>query len=152
LWWEKAAFHGARVADGLGQSSPHPCKARGMKLPALTAPVLRIFQPAFSTPTPSRFRVLWLGAIVTTGRRTLPQASGPCVIMPTVMSPPPHRVCSPRRGSAWELARRWLTLRRTAVVPTGPVVWAGDETGAERPGLPVFGTGRHRAGGRSSHR
>jgi len=62
-----------------------------------------------------------------------------------------HRVFSPRRGSTWELARRWLTFRLTAVVPTGPVGLAGDETVAERPGPHVFGTGRHRDGVRSTH-
>jgi hypothetical protein len=46
----------------------------------------------------------------------------------------------------------WLTVVLTAVVPTGPVLLAGDETVAERPGPDVFGTGRHRDGVRSPHR
>ena len=36
------------------------------------------------------------------------------------------------------------------MVPMGPVVLAGDETLAARPGPHVFGTGRHREGGRAT--
>jgi hypothetical protein len=45
--------------------------AQGMKLPDFAVPVLNVFQPAFSTPTYHRFLVLWLGAILTTGRQTI---------------------------------------------------------------------------------
>jgi hypothetical protein len=45
----------------------------------------------------------------------------------------------------------WLTCVFTSMVPTGPVLLAGDETVAERPGPDVFGTGRHRDGVRSTH-
>jgi DDE superfamily endonuclease len=38
------------------------------------------------------------------------------------------------------------------VVPPGPVLLAGDDTVTEHPGPKVFGKGRHRAGGRSTHR
>jgi hypothetical protein len=38
------------------------------------------------------------------------------------------------------------------VVPTGPVLLAGDNTVAARPGPHVFGKGRHRDGVRSTHR
>jgi hypothetical protein len=37
------------------------------------------------------------------------------------------------------------------VVPPGPVLLAGDDTVAERPGPKVFGKGRHRDGVRSTH-
>jgi DDE superfamily endonuclease len=62
-----------------------------------------------------------------------------------------HRVLSQRRWSAWELARRLLTFLLTFVVPTGPLLLAGDDTVAERPGPQVFGKGRHRDGVRSTH-
>ena len=62
-----------------------------------------------------------------------------------------HRALSQRRWSAWELARRLLTLLLTSVVPTGPVLLAGDDTVAERPAPQVFGKGRHRDGARSPH-
>jgi hypothetical protein len=122
-----------------------------MKLPDFAMPVLSTFQPAFSTPTYHRFLVLWLGAILTTGRRTItnilrivrPHAQGDVSSY--------HRVLSQRRWSTWELARRLLTFLLTYVVPTGPVLLAGDDTVAERPGPKVFGKGRHRDGVRSTH-
>ena len=122
-----------------------------MKLPDFAVPVLSTFQPAFSTPTYHRFLVLWLGAILTTGRRTItnilrivrPHAQGDVSSY--------HRVLLQRRWSTWELARRLLTFLLTYVVPTGPVLLAGDDTVAERPGPKVFGKGRHRDGVRSTH-
>jgi hypothetical protein len=122
-----------------------------MKLPDFAVPVLSMFQPAFSTPTYHRFLVLLLGAILTTGRQTITN------ICRTVRHDAKghvssyHRVFSRRRWSTWELARRLLTFLLTAVVPTGPVVLAGDDTVAERPGPQVFGKGRHRDGVRSTH-
>jgi hypothetical protein len=123
-----------------------------MKLPAFTMPVLSILQPAFSTPTDHRFLVLWLGAILTTGRRTSTHICRP--VRPDAQSPvaSSHRVFSLRRWSAWELARRLLTFLLTSMVPMGPVWLAADDTVAERPGPHVFGTGRHRDGARSTHR
>lgn len=111
-----------------------------------------MFQPAFSTPTYHRFLVLWLGAIFTTGRQTI------TTICRTVRHDAKghvssyHRVFSQRRWSTWELARRWLPFLLPSVVPTGPVVLAGDDTVAERPGPHVFGKGRHRDGVGSTHR
>jgi hypothetical protein len=122
-----------------------------MRLPDFAVPVLRMFQPAFATPTYHRFLVLWLGAIMTIGRQTITN------ILRTVRHHAKghgssyHRVFSQRRWSAWELARRLLTFLLTYVVPTGPVLLAGDDTVAERPGPHVFGKGRHRDGVRSTH-
>jgi DDE superfamily endonuclease len=44
-----------------------------------------------------------------------------------------------------------LTFLLTYLVPMGPVLVAGDDTVAERPGPHVFGKGRHRDGVRSTH-
>ena len=110
-----------------------------------------MFQPSFSTPTYHRFLVLLLGAMLTTGRQTITN------ILRTVRHHAKghissyHRVFSQRRWSSWELARMLLTFVLTYVVPTGPVLLAGDDTVAERPGPDVFGKGRHRDGVRSTH-
>jgi hypothetical protein len=45
-----------------------------------------------------------------------------------------------------------ITCLLDHVVPPGPVLLAGDDTGAERPGPKVFGKGRQRDGVRSTHR
>lgn len=123
-----------------------------MQLPDLAMPVLRTFQPAFSTPTYHRVLVLWLGAIVTTGRQTLTKIVRTVRPHATGHVSSSHRVLSPRRWSAWELARRLLTFLLHDVVPTGLVWLAGDDTVAERPGPHVFGKARHRDGVRSTHR
>jgi hypothetical protein len=110
-----------------------------------------MLQPTFSTPTDYRSLGLMLGALLTTGRQTIP------TILRTV--PPDakghissdHRVFSRRRWSAWVLARLLITLLLDHVVPPGPVRLAGDDTVAERPGPQVFGKGRPRAGVRSTH-
>jgi hypothetical protein len=122
-----------------------------MRVPDFAGPVLSTFQPAFSTPTYHRFCVLLLGAIMTTGRPTITN------ILRTMRHHAKghvssyHRVLSQRRWSSWELARMLLAFLLTYVVPTGPVLLAGDDTVAERPGPKVFGKGRHRDGVRSSH-
>ena len=120
-----------------------------MKLPAFTVPVRSLLPPAFSTPTSHRVLVLVLGAILTTGRRTITHSCR--TVRPHAQRhvPSSERVCSPRRWSPGELARRWLTVLLTYRVPMGPVLLAGDETVAERPGPHVFGQGRHRDGVRS---
>ena len=99
-----------------------------------------------STPTYHRFLVLGLGAILTTGRRTITNICR--TVRPYTQSHVSSypRVFSQRRWSAWELARRLLTFLLTSMVPMGPVLVAGDVTVAERPGPHVFGKGRHRDG------
>lgn len=81
-----------------------------MPLPDCAVPVRRMFQPAFSSPPYHRVLVLWLGALLTTGRRTItpilrtvhPHAQG------DVSSS--HRVLSQRRWLTWERAHRLLAF------------------------------------------
>jgi DDE superfamily endonuclease len=122
-----------------------------MKLPDFAVPVLSTFQPAFSPPTSNRFLVLLLGAIVTTGRQTITHIVRTVRHHATGHVSSYPRVFSPRRWSAWELARMLLTFLLHSGVPSGPVLLAGDDTVAERPGPNVFGQGRHRDGVRSTH-
>jgi hypothetical protein len=122
-----------------------------MNVPTCTIPVLSIFQPAFSTPTYHRFLVLVLAAVLTTGRRTISN------LVRTVRYKAPghvssyHRVLSQRRWSTWALARTLLTFLLDHLLPSGPVLLAGDDTVTEHPGPKVFGKGRHRDGVRSTH-
>jgi hypothetical protein len=122
-----------------------------MKLPACAMPVLTMFRPVFSTPTYHRFLVLVLAAILTTGRRTVTN------VLRTVQYQAPghisssHRVLSQRRWSTWALARTLVTCLLDSVLPPGPVRLAGDDTVTAHPGPHVFGKGRHRDGGRSTH-
>jgi uncharacterized protein YerC len=110
-----------------------------------------MLQPAFATPMYHRFLVLSLGAILTTGRRTITNILRTVRHHATGHVSSYHRVFSQRRWSAWELARLLLTFLLHYVVPPGPVLLAGDDTVAERPGPHAFGKGRHRDGVRSTH-
>jgi hypothetical protein len=122
-----------------------------MYVPACTIPVLRVFQPVFTTPTYHRFLVLMLAAVLTTGRRTVSN------LVRTVRDKAPghvssyHRVFSQRRWSTWALARTLMIFLLDHVLPPGPVLLAGDDTVTEHPGPHVFGKGRHRDGVRSTH-
>jgi DDE superfamily endonuclease len=123
-----------------------------MNLPTWVMPVCTVFRSACATPTYHRFLVLVLAAVLTTGRRTVTH------LLRTVRDQAPghissdHRVFSPRRWSAWALARLLITCLLDHVVPPGPVLLAGDDPVPERPGPDGFGKGRHRHGVRSSHR
>jgi hypothetical protein len=122
-----------------------------MNIPTFALPVLTMLRPTFSTPTYKRFLVLLLGALLTTGRRTITN------ILRTVRHQAPghassyHRVFSWRRWSTWVMARAVIRFLLDHVVPPGPVLLAGDDTVTEHPGPHVFGKGRHRDGVRSSH-
>jgi DDE superfamily endonuclease len=122
-----------------------------MNIPACMMPLLMVFRPAFSSPTYHRFLVLVLAAVLTTGRRTITN------LLRTVRFQAPghvssyHRVFSQRRWSTWTLARALIMFLLDHVVPSGPVLLAGDDTVTEHPGPNVFGKGRHRDGVRSTH-
>ena len=108
-----------------------------------------------------KFVTLLLGAVLTTGRRTVSH------VLPVVgefadADPSSyHRVLSMRRWSMWRWSmRRWsmwsparplATCLLDTFVPQGVVCLVGDETVTEHPGRKVFGKGRHRDAKRPSH-
>ena len=122
-----------------------------MNIPDFALPVLTIFQPTFSTPTYNRFLVLLVGALLTTGRRTITNLLRIVGHQAPGHMSSSHRVFSRRHWSPWALARGLMRFLLAYVVSTDPVFLAGDDTVAERPGPKVFGKGRHRDGVRSTH-
>jgi hypothetical protein len=122
-----------------------------MNIPACMMPLLMVFRPAFSTPTSHRFLLLVLAAVLTTGRRTVTNRLHTVQLQAQGHVSSYHRVCSQRRWSTWVLARALITFLLDHVVPSGPVLLAGDDTVTEPPGPHVFGKGRHRDGVRSTH-
>jgi hypothetical protein len=122
-----------------------------MHIPACAMSVLSVLQPVFSTPTYYRFLVLVLAAILTTGRRTVTNLLRTVRFQSQGHVSSYHRVFSQRRWSTWALAHALITFLLDQVVPSGPVLLAGDDTVTEHPGPRVFGKGRHRDGVRSSH-
>jgi hypothetical protein len=123
-----------------------------MNMPDFALPVLTIFQPTCSTPTYNRFLVLLVGALLTTGRRTITNLLRIVGHQAPGHMSSSHRVFSRRHWSPWALAQGLLRFLLAYVVPTDPVFLAGDDTVAERPGPTVCGKGRHRDGVRSTHR
>jgi DDE superfamily endonuclease len=122
-----------------------------MNVPNFAVPVLTMLRPAFSTPTSNRFLVLLLGALLTTGRRTITNLLRTVRHQARGHGSSYHCVFSQRRWSTWVMARALLRCLLDHVVPPGPVLLAGDETVTEHPGPHVFGKGRHRDAVRSSH-
>jgi hypothetical protein len=122
-----------------------------MNIPACIMPRLMVFRPAFSTPTYHRVLVLVLAAVLTTGRRTITNRLRTVRFQAQGHVSSYHRVFSQRRWSTWALARALITFLLDHVVPSGPVLLAGDDTVTEHPGPHVLGKGRHRDGVRSTH-
>jgi hypothetical protein len=88
--------------------------------------------------------------MLTTGRRTVTHLRRTVRFQTQGPVSSSHRVLSRRRWSSWALTRTWLTFLLDHVVPSGPVLLAGDDTVTEHPGPKVFGKGRQRDGVRST--
>lgn len=121
-------------------------------LPKAVIPLVRSFAGAFaSLPTLKRFVTLMLGAVITTGRRTITNmlraAGGLAPGHPSSY----HRVFSRRRWSLWPLAHALANLILQRWIPRGSVQLAGDDTVDEHRGAHVYGKGRHRDPVRSTH-
>ena len=99
----------------------------------------------------SKLVTLLLGAVLTTGRRTVRQVLRVVGELADADPSSDHRVWSMRRWSMWSLARPWVTCLLDTLIPDGVLFLAGDETVTEHPGRKVFGKGRHRDAQRSSH-
>ena len=120
-------------------------------IPQAAEPLIQEFAGAFTRPTYPRFVVLLLGAILTTGRRTISN------LLRTVQALAPghpssdHRVLSRRRWSSWRLARALAGHILRHWVPEGPVPLCGDDTVDEHRGKKVYGKACHRDAVRSTH-
>jgi hypothetical protein len=98
-----------------------------------------------------QFVTLLLGAVLTTGRRTVSRV---VFVVGELADADPssyHRVLSMRRWSMWSLAQPLAAAILDTFLPRGVVFLVGDETVTEHPGRKVFGKGRHRDAKRSSH-
>src|SRR6266496_1420835 len=97
-------------------------------LPKAARPLLHAFAGAFTPPTFKRFFTLMLGAVLTTGRRTITNLLRAVGGLAPGHPSSYHRVFSRRRWSLWTLARvlAGTILRRFA--HDEPVPLAGDDT------------------------
>jgi hypothetical protein len=113
-----------------------------------------LFDPhvaAFSRPTRRRFVRLALAAILTLGGRTITDRLRVLGALAPGHPRCDHRAFSRNRSSLSTLARRYVAAVRARFVPSGAVLWAGDDTVTEPPGPHLDGKGRHRDPVRSTH-
>ena len=122
-----------------------------MILPPEAHGLVQVLALHFTTPTYQRLSTLLVGALVTTGRRTVAN------LLRTLRHlAPGHRTTYPRALSRapWSGVQLGCTLMRFLLghlIPAGPVLLVGDDTVDGHPGPKVYGKARHRDAVRSSH-
>jgi hypothetical protein len=113
-------------------------------LPKAAQPLLHAFAGAFTPPTFKRFVTLMLGAVLTTGRRTITSVLRSVGGLAPGHPSSYHRVFSRRRWSPWNLGHALADFIVRRWVPQGPVPLVGEDTVDEHRGAKVYGKGRHR--------
>ncbi len=122
-----------------------------MILPPEAHPLVQALALHFTSPTYQRFSTLLVGAVLTTGRRTVAN------LLRTLRHLAPGHPADYRRvlsRAPWSGVTLGCALTRFLldhVVPDGPVALVGDDTVDGHPGRTVYGKGRHRDAVRSSH-
>src|SRR4051794_40993758 len=122
-----------------------------MTLPPEAHGLVQVLALHFTSPTYQRLSTLLVGAVLTTGRRTVAN------LLRTLRHLAPghptdyRRVLSraPWSGLALGCARARFLLDH--LIPDGPVYLVGDDTVDGHPGRRVYGQARHRDPVRSSH-
>lgn len=115
-----------------------------LPVPTAALPLLRSVAGACVLPTAKRLLHLMVGAILTTGRRTISNLLRAIRGLAPGHPSSYHRVFSRRRWSVWPLARGLADLILRHWAPEGSVPLAGDDTVDEHRGAKVYGKGRHR--------
>jgi hypothetical protein len=122
-----------------------------MILPPEAHPLANALVFTFTNPTYQRFSALLVGAVLTTGRRTVAN-----VLRTLRHLAPGHRTSYQRVFSRapWSGVALGCALMRFLLdhlVPDGPVHLVGDDTVDRHKGERVYGKGRHRDPVRSTH-
>ena len=122
-----------------------------MILPPEAHPLFNALVFTFSNPTYQRFSTLLVGALLTTGRRTVAN------LLRTLRHLAPghrtsyQRVLSRAPWSGLSLGCALVRFLLDHVVPDGPVMLVGDDTVDGHKGEHVYGKARHRDPVRSTH-
>jgi hypothetical protein len=120
-------------------------------LPPETHPLAQVLALHFTNPTYQRFVTLLVGAVLTTGRRTVAN------LLRTLRHLAPghrtsyQRVLSRAPWSGLELGCALTRLVLDRLAPDGAVYLVGDDTVDGHKGACVYGKGRHRDAVRSTH-
>jgi hypothetical protein len=122
-----------------------------MILPPEAHPLVQVLALHFTSPTYQRLSTLLVGAVLTTGRRTVAN------LLRTLRHLAPghptdyRRVLSRAPWSGLALGCAIAQFLLDHLVPDGPVYLVGDDTVDGHPGRTVYGKARHRDPVRSSH-
>src|SRR4051794_22582772 len=122
-----------------------------MTLPPEAHGLVQVLALHFTSPTYQRLSALLVGALLTTGRRTVAN------LLRTLRHLAPghpadyRRVLSRAPWSGLELGCALARFLLDRLVPDGPVYLVGDDTVDGHPGRTVYGKARHRDPVRSSH-
>jgi hypothetical protein len=122
-----------------------------MILPPEAHPLVQVLALHFTSPTYQRFSTLLVGAVLTTGRRTVAN------LLRTLRHLAPGHPTDYRRvlsRAPWSGLAVGCALARFLLdhlLPDGPVRLVGDDTVDGHPGRTVYGKARHRDPVRSSH-
>lgn len=122
-----------------------------LTVPSAAEPLLMSLSIAFTNPTFQRILPLSIGAILTTGRRTV---TGVLWTMRGLVAGHPssyHRVFSRAVWSLWPLGKVLASAVLRHIPPEEPVLVATDDTTAQHRGKHVYGKGCHHDAVSSSH-
>ncbi len=119
--------------------------------PPPAEPLISTFSIAFTRPTFQRARVLWVGAILAMGRRTVANVLWTVRSIAQGHFSSYHRVFSRASWRLWPLGQVLVSAVLQWIPHDQPVLVAGDDTAAQRRGAKVYGKAKHRDAVRSSH-
>jgi DDE superfamily endonuclease len=122
-----------------------------LSLPAAAQPLLLALTDSLVQPTAQRLLLLAVGAILTTGRRTITRILATTGTLAHGHFSDYPRVFSRASWSTWVVGKVLAGLVLDLLPPDEPVVVAADDTVAQHRGKHVYGKGRHRDAVRSSH-
>lgn len=115
-----------------------------LSLPEAVEPLLARFSIAFTRPTFQRALVLFVGFVLTVGRRTVTRALRTTRSLTCGHFCDYHRVFSRARWSLWPLGKALAAVVLELVPAQEPVTCPVDDTVTQHRGKTVYGKGRHR--------
>lgn len=115
-----------------------------MRLPPEADPLVAALAPVFTSPTYQRFSALLVGALLTTGRRTVANLLRTLRHLAPGHTTSYQRVLSRAPWSGLQLGCALARFLLDHLVPDGPVLLVGDDTVDGHKGKHVHGKARHR--------
>jgi hypothetical protein len=122
-----------------------------MILPPEAHDLVQVLALHFTAPTYQRFSTLMVGAVLTTGRRTVANLLRTLCHLAPGHRTDYQRVLSRAPWSGVQLGCASMRFLLDHVIPAGPILVVGDDTVDGHPGAKVYGKARHRDPVRSSH-